>query len=278
MKRIISGLITCFLCLSISHVMSSQVYLSKIYNDVVILGPDNVAPHNFLIANNYIGEIQVLYTSILDELEAVNEAAKAILAIDAPTEIQKKQLSEYQSDINLIEREMTFLMEFKSMWLDIANNEGMKEELLNLQEKGSCFDINTSEGYVSANDFVITTDKDLTRIKVVEHFSITYKEKLTTLEKRRSDKNCFSDNPEDCIVWCEVQIPGGNVLTDITGDTYLIDGSGLEQQYELDPQYSRVKRTIVLELESGTTDLISIIRKENNTLLQLTNWKEVSCE
>jgi Putative peptidoglycan binding domain len=40
-------------------------------------------------------------------------------------------------------------------------------------------------------------------------------------EKKRADKNCFSANPDDCLVWCKVNTPAINSIEYFVRDTIL---------------------------------------------------------
>lgn len=41
----------------------------------------------------------------------------------------------------------------------------------------------------------------------------------TAWEKKKADKNCLSANPEDCLVWCLIEVPGTEDIYNIVVDT-----------------------------------------------------------
>ncbi len=72
----------------------------------------------------------------------------------------------------------------------------------------------------------------------------------TEWQKKRADKNCLSDNPEDCLVWCLVNVP------------------------------AEIK-TLVVVLDTTQTENYELIEENRKELAEAgayTEWKEVLCE
>ena len=68
--------------------------------------------------------------------------------------------------------------------------------------------------------------------------------------KKKADKNCLSDNPEDCLVWCLTEVP------------------------------SQVERVTIVT-DTTATDEYQILDFEKKRLVQQgghTEWREVVCE
>ena len=89
-----------------------------------------------------------------------------------------------------------------------------------------------------------------TKQDFVEKQKIVISEATTKWVKRKADKNCLSDDPNDCLVWCLVEVPAeifkGYVVTD----------TSLTKDYRLE----------------------SISKKEIIKGGGYTEWKEVLCE
>lgn len=72
----------------------------------------------------------------------------------------------------------------------------------------------------------------------------------TEWQKKKADKNCLSDDPEDCLVWCLVNIPAD-------------------------------METLVIVIDTTQTDnyeMVEVDRKELAEAGAYTEWKEVLCE
>ena len=83
----------------------------------------------------------------------------------------------------------------------------------------------------------------------VEYTSIQVTEPTSRWVKKRADKNCHSSNPEDCMVWCLVEIPAQYF------DYYTVVDTSVNKQF--------------------------VIQKIDQTSLKdrgLTEWRKVICE
>lgn len=72
----------------------------------------------------------------------------------------------------------------------------------------------------------------------------------TKWEKRKADRNCLSDDPDDCMVWCLVKVPG------VFEDQYTVVDTNLVKDFE-------IRRTKTKELETAGG---------------FTQWREVICD
>jgi len=72
----------------------------------------------------------------------------------------------------------------------------------------------------------------------------------TKWEKRKADRNCLSDDPDDCLVWCLIEVPGEYA------DHYEVVDTNLVKEFE-------IKQVEVKEID-----------KEGG----FTEWREVVCD
>ena len=260
----------------ISFSSEAQVYLSKIYNDILILGPNNVAPHCDEIAMSYISEIEYLYDILIKEQEQLKGSVREIQLSSNPTKGQLFILGEQQGDIELIEEELTTLMVFKELWLNIMDQTPVKLELVDLIRAGHCVDISTGHGKFSTNEYMVTLDKDISTIKVVEHFEIEYRDSIPQWVTK-IDENCASNDPNNCKVWCFLNQPGGDVLIDFKDDIYKLDKSVIASQFDISTSDKFASRILTIDLEGATIDIVNVVKSDTNMLLQLEGFSTVDC-
>jgi len=98
-------------------------------------------------------------------------------------------------------------------------------------------------------DFLVYTGEDVEKEGVTYREIIT-KEAGTRWEKKKADRNCLSPNPEDCMVWCLIEVPEESALF------YEVTDTSLVKEYKLEAIY-----TTPIAKKGGYTE-----------------WKEVICE
>ncbi len=265
-----------FLCL-ISLTNEAQVYLSKIYNDILVLGPNNVAPHCNEIANSYVSDLEGFYDLLIKEQTELKEAIANIEKVVAPTKAQLFTQNEKQGDIDLIENELTIIMQFKELWLKIIDQTPVKFQLVDLIRDGQCVEINTNHGNFSTNEYMVTLDKDIRKIKIIEHIAIEQRDSIPQWITKISD-NCASQDPEDCMMWCFINQEGGDVLVDFTGDLYKLEDSKIASQFNMVPNAKHASRELSMDLEGISIDIINIVKSDNNMLLQLDGFSTIECK
>jgi len=253
----------------------SQVYLSKIYNDILILGPNNVAPHCDEIAQSYVADIEQLYDVLIKEQSTLKEEFAQYEAKASPSKGEQFKASEMQADIDQIENELTILMQFKELWLKIIDQTPVKLELVDAIRSGQCAVIKSQIGQLQHNEFMVTLDKDIQKIKIVEHFATEYRDSIPQWETKVSE-NCASEDPNDCLMWCFVNKPGGKVLVDFTGDIYRIKDSPIGNQFDNQSAQSS-SRELTIDLGGSTIDIINVVKSDTNMLLQLEGFETVEC-
>lgn len=264
------------ICL-ISQSSKAQVYLSKIYNDILILGPNNVAPHCDEVAMSYVVEIEGLYDVLIKELDELKSAIEEYNNIATPTKAQSFTASEQQGDINQIEQELTTLMEFKELWLKIVDQTPVKLELVDIIRSGQCAEIKTNHGSFFRNEYMMTIDKDIKNIKVREHFLVEQRDSIPQWITKVSE-NCASQDPNDCMMWCYINQAGGDVLVDFTGDLYRLKDSKIPSQFNIMANKNYASRELTIDLEGATIDIINVVKSDTNLLLQLKEFSTVKCQ
>lgn len=256
---------------------NAQVYLSKIYNDILILGPNNVAPHCDEIANSYVSDIEDFYDVLVKEQDQLKINVAQFENLESPTKSQTFIASDQKADILLIEQELTTLMLFKELWLKVIDQTPVKLELVDVIKSGQCADIRTNHGTYVHNDFMVTMDKDITKIKIIEHFAIEQMDSIPEWTTK-IDENCASKDTNDCRVWCYQNKLGGEVIVDFTGDIYKLKNSKIGTSFGFVEGQPHASRELVMDLQGATIDLINVVRSDTNMLLQLDGFSTVECK
>jgi len=79
-------------------------------------------------------------------------------------------------------------------------------------------------------EFLVFTGEN-TNTEGVVYREIITREASTKWEKKKADRNCRSSNPEDCMVWCLVEVPEQSVIFYEVTDTTLVKDYSLEEVY-----------------------------------------------
>lgn len=85
-------------------------------------------------------------------------------------------------------------------------------------EPGKCYAKSFIEDVYEISTIEFVEYRGDSRYENVEIEEVEISAPSTTWEKRKADKNCLSENPNDCYVWCLIEIPGQyiTVLKDTT--------------------------------------------------------------
>jgi len=107
-----------------------------------------------------------------------------------------------------------------------------------------------NQSATNSNYFAVYTGDETTEDVDIETKEIMIKPASTKWEKKKSDRKCLSADPNDCLVWCLVDIPAESISYKILKDT------SQSMNYEM----TEIKQE-VLTKKGGYTE-----------------WKEVLCE
>lgn len=117
---------------------------------------------------------------------------------------------------------------------------------------GACYAKCLMPGQIAVNNSIYaiyTGDETIENVEI-ETMDFVLKPASSKWEKKRSEKNCNSPDPNDCLVWCLVQIPAETISYKILKDT----------------------------TQSENYELKEINQQELTKKGGYTEWKEVLCE
>lgn len=93
-----------------------------------------------------------------------------------------------------------------------------------------------------AEPYPVFTGAFLENTEYTEEILIQISSPGTKWVKKKADKNCLSANPEDCLVWCLVNVPG------LTKTITVVTDTSKTEDYE----YRNIEKVTKIEGEGGT--------------------------
>jgi len=106
-----------------------------------------------------------------------------------------------------------------------------------------------------AESYPVFTGAFLDNTEYTEEILIQISTSSTKWVKKKADKNCLSANPDDCLVWCLVDVPGQTKTITVVTDT------SRTKDYE----YRKVKKLTKVE-GKGVTEWRPVLCETNQTV------------
>lgn len=206
-------LFSLFVCLCFW--VNGQVFISEVIAEKLLLGPENITGNHVQIAiawNKIILEFQ-------DDLGQVAEENLASIAV--LKQLKRLRRKDQQKRARLEEEN-----------LRIAEELILTEELLEQWDSWAFKATRlgpTSESAVGVQcwELIVPDEETLVHevaIKeahvVTEFIPTEYIESKREWIKKKADRNCLSSDPNDCLVWCLVEVKGGLRFVDYEGITH----------------------------------------------------------
>ena len=180
-----------------------------------LIGPENVDSYYEEQIRYYQDYLDELKQEIKQMLEVEQVAERKIRAKKKIRDKQKVRLAEIMDEIALLKLDLVYIDEFLLYWKEHETSLYQKTK-----EFSTSFDANKCyklffEGKELFSDKYEIIEKDLMeKIKWKEYTEYeTYTSRVevkpasTEWVKRKADRNCISSNPDDCMVWCLVEVP-----------------------------------------------------------------------
>ena len=182
-----------------------------------LVRPDNLDSY----FEHQIDYYQEYYEELKLEVEEMIEDEKSIKKrIQAKKKIRKKDqeiLKEVNERLALLREDLSFIKKFISIWKSYENFDNkMNMSFYENYDSNACYLIETEYDKLDAYEYEITYAEVNQTIKwkeFVEKVNQYGKERIeiapasTKWVKRKADKNCLSADPNDCMVWCLVEVP-----------------------------------------------------------------------
>ena len=249
-----------------TYSVSAQTdYLAR--TNTFLVGPSNVDVFYNSQKKHYIEK----YENLLEEILFTKEINLEDIANLENKFLNKKKSFELIKELmeinSQIEKEAMMLDNYLELWNDWTAPK-LNQEFLNNYRSDLCYQIDGSELSYFPGDYLIDTLSSNSQVswnEKVDLMLLDYKFELeeitpasTGWEKKRADRNCLSADPNDCLVWYQVEIPA-------TYDTIVIQEAsyGCMEGFlfsEIDEQCERRimrKRTTTSELVVKVMDVLT---------------------
>lgn len=249
------------------------------YFDKTMVGPDNV---DFIYGQQidfYLADCK-LTTVKLDSLVGLQEYELSF--VKSKGKIKKRD----RIYIKQVEKELRNLTSKKMMvdscrksWVDIRAILSNSANVENLDSQ-KCYEIVGKDStYLPANYKIATISikeylfwNELTVINEVEDSKEIEVEPATTRwEKRKSTENCLSANPEDCLVWCLVDVPA-KYKTIVSQEKECPDG------FAIDFNKDNCKKNRSLPIGGETTKVVKVFERSTSKEILVQRFLEIGCD
>ena len=256
------------------NVQGQDVFLKNI--DEIIITPEDVNVYYEEQIEYYTKKYQALITDLTNTQTSYQ---LEIEEIESKKKIRKKDLkyiSELKPRMMILRKDIKTLKACISMWagLEIPDNEGF-EQLLSAK----CYDIKAAEQVYSPEEYSILevhTDENLSWYELAESIEIEEVEvkiiepATTKWERRKADRNCVSQDPNDCMVWCLVPVPAvtEKIITKIE-----------KCPLEFENKTNNIcVREVSIDNKNKTTERLRIVSTANLTAIHPVSFEEVDCQ
>jgi hypothetical protein len=124
-------------------------------------------------------------------------------------------------------------------------------------ESGKCFAkcLITDISELQSEEYAIFTGDELEENVDVEVREVVIEKGQTKWVKKKADRNCLSSNPDDCLVWCLIEIP------EVTEKMKILIDTTQSKNYEI----RRIEYEVVVE-KGGFTEWRSILCEDDVTV------------
>lgn len=264
--------ITCIFQIVFLFPVISQVFISDQLEDQIVLGPENVEGDQEVLAFHYLEKNQE-YKELL--LEKENENTFVINSYKEKKRLKKKdkrQMRRVEKENESIQKDLDWLNEINRQWEAYASHQEKLQEVYSLVKEGKCLEIETLGDVYAATDLVIEMEELEMDIDIEERIPVFIVEAKTEWVKKKADRNCLSADPNDCLVWCLVEVEAGYAFEDIEGKKHTAKNcpNGFYYQREM------CQRSVEFETVSEET-LSKITIKKDNEILELVDWRVIDC-
>jgi len=255
-------------------VQGQDAFLESI-NEVVIT-PEDVNVHYKEQIGHYTKKYQALITDLTNtrtsyqlEIEQI-ESKKKIRRKDA------KHISGLKTLMAILREDIKVLKACISVWADLKIHDNERFEHL---FSNRCYNVITKEDVYSPERYIMLTtfkDEQITWYELAEGAEREEEETIVTEKattkwvRRKADRNCASQDPNDCLVWCLVEVPA-------TTQTIIknIQECPIGFQYETN---DICVREVSIDNENKTTERLRLISTSNFMEIHPVSFEESDCE
>ncbi len=229
--------------LTFSNVLCGQIYISSFFENDIYVGPSNVVTFNEEIREIYVTDLQSDIELLTGKLEEFQE-------MESLRFLRKSKAKRISKNIDAIQRDINNLNYLKEEWgnftfLDFSNKNTYCIKDVNSSDKLSTLTqklTNHNDQYSIGGDTIILDSLISNNYTIIEFLDFQKNVAEPKWVKQRI-KNCKSVNPEDCYVWCLVNIEDFQIV-DMKGNTINIMRDQIYFDFKFIDKNNRIERQI----------------------------------
>ncbi len=264
-----------FCALLFPSCLSAQIHVSKIFGSDIILGPNNVSAFNEAIVENHIKLLQD-YIADLDVYLANEENfIQSLTAKKRLKNREKQQLQKAHNNQRVLMNEKDLLNNFILMWEHAQSKQNELYEIAAQLDQDQCVEFITKDDILFSQELELQTEQAAAPKSYKEVIPMKFVGPSTKWVKRRADRNCLSANPDDCLVWCLIEIKEGYSFMDVSFEEHSFDGC--PTGFELDRTKSECYRTQGIDDDGKLSQKLSLRKIEGKEDVEVIEWRLIEC-
>lgn len=265
------------LFVSLGITLNGQVFISEVFDEIVLVGPDNVEINHCEVAQFYIAELEDLSSELQSKEE---QNTSTILTLESEKRLKRKERTILNKTIiqnELIEDEMNALEGLLETWKEYENKNKLLEILTSDKFQDNCYVATTDKGtfYFDELEFITSRTDHEGLNNGSEVIKVEKQEASSAWVKKRAERNCLSADPNDCLVWCLVEKKGGYKFIDIRGNEQIPEEC--PAGFSISSNEISCIRESKFEFSDTSFDL-TVKLKDSNESIKITSWFVGECK
>lgn len=263
--------------LILSTNLISQIYVSELFDNEIILGPDNINEYETLIAPFYIAGLSDMKMALVEAMDEELNVIEEFKNKEPVKKREKKALKRAKKTKRIFDAEIHKIDSIQHLWNELVMFQESLMEASEIIKEGKCIEFTTKRGKKFYSDEIQVEvekyDKELNYQEIIPVKGVAAGTKWV---KQKADRNCLSADPNDCLVWCLIEEKGSINFKDITGKefkyNYCPDG------FEYDEENGECYKEMTYTDEYDNTEVVSLIRNRSQERLIAKDWKIIKCD
>ncbi len=275
-KQLLPAILGLFFIISISPSTNGQIFISEAVDGVYLLGPQSVSPYWEELSTEYISEIGA-FRSELQSLQTTEENAIATLqANEKLKRRERQQLAAAEERLELLKIELQAIDTLQNDWYNQLVQMESLRQLFDWVNDGHCAELTTTTGIYYSDEIEISLLSGTDQTSFEEWFPVDYQASGTEWVKKKADRNCFSDDPNDCLVWCLVEKKEGIVFIDFQG--YERKAKTCPESFTYHSELSYCIRQRTLNEIADDSEAFLIRERSSEQEIQVLSWSAFDCQ
>lgn len=255
--------------------LHAQIHVSKIFGNDIILGPNNANAFNETMIENHIILLEDYIMDLDNLIEKEENFIQNLTAQKRLKNREKQHLQKAHINQRALMNEKGILNNFILMWEHAQSKQNELYEIAALLDQAKCIEFITKDDILFKQELELLDAQASPPKSYREVIPMNFVGPSTKWVKKRADRNCLSANPDDCLVWCLIEIKEGYSFIDMSFEEHSYDGC--PTSFELDRERSECYRTLKTEDDSELLHHLSLRKKEGKENVELIEWRVVEC-